>query len=172
MNTALIHPARLAAAFAPPLPQPVAAQLLGHPRFADRIRTLFPDAPMDDDDAALLARGREGLEDLARRAGPVLYARSFVREIRGPVIAALAASFGEGALADARAHSDLGWDRDSPADPESVESDGFACLGAWLAGLPPAARLLWPDDAAVPRTDDPVILTLGPQILRRLAAAS
>lgn len=159
------HPARLAAAFTPPIPTDVAAQLLAHPRFKGRIDAMFGGpAPMD----------RATLDDLARRAGPVLHARSFVREIRGPVIAELTARFGAGALADARAHADLGRDRDAPADAETITADGIACLGAWIAALPDDIRTRitaqWPDDASLPRTSDATILTLGPQIIDRLAA--
>ncbi len=155
----MIHPARLAAAFSPPVPQTVAEKLLAEPRFADRITAMLG-TPADIDPKAL-----------ALRAGAVLHSRRFVREIRGPAIAEMTARFGAAVLADARAHADLGWDREG--DPDTIEADGMACIGAWIAQLDPATRarvvLHWPDDAALPQTDDPAILTLGPQIVNRLA---
>lgn len=163
------HPARLAAAFDPSIPRDIAERLLAQPRFADRIAAMLDSGDAPD---------RNALEALARRAGTVLYARSFVREIRGPVIAGLAERLGT-ALDDARAHVDLGWDRIAPTDPEALDTAidvaGSACLAAWIADLPEDERrriaLHWPDDAAVPQTDDPTILTLGPPILRRLMEA-
>lgn len=160
------HPARLAAAFDPPIPIDVAARLLAQPRFASRIAAM-----LDSGDAP----ARAALEAIARRAGAVLYARSFVREIRGPVIADLAARLGP-ALDDARAHVDLGWDRIAPTGPDAliaaIDAAGTGCLAAWIADLPEADRrrvaLQWPDDGALPQTDDPEILTLGPRIVRRL----
>ena len=156
----MTHPARLSAAFDPPLPQDAAARLLVHPRFAARIEAMC--GPTD--------HTRDGLEALARRAGPILHARAFVREIRGPAIADLTARFGADALADARAHADLGWNRDAPID--TLAADGIACLGAWIAALPEPERrgvsMLWPDDDAVPCTTDATILTLGPRIITRL----
>lgn len=168
-----IHPTRVAAAFAPPLPPPVARQLLDHPRFADRIALLLGPLDLPDDvDTALVMQGREGLERLATCAGAVLHARRFLREIRGPVIADLATRLGEDALAVARAHADLAWSREGPADVDAfattVAADGAACLGAWITECGGSAPLLWPDDDSVPRTDDPEIRTLGPQIVRRL----
>lgn len=162
------HPARLASAFDPPLSPETAARLLADPRFADRIDALLGgahDAP-----------ARETLDALAPRAGAVLFARSFLREIRGPVIADLTARFGPEALTDARTHADLAWDRPAPEDAgalaEAVEIAGAACLGAWIDSLPDTERRgvtrQWPDDASLPRTDDDRILTLGPQIMNRL----
>lgn len=160
------HPARLAAAFDPPIPVDVAAKLLVQPRFASRIAVM-----LDSGDAP----ARTVLEGIAKRAGAVLYARSFVREIRGPVIADLSARLGP-ALDDARAHVDLGWDRIAPTDPDAlataIDSAGTACLAAWLADLPDAERrriaLQWPCDGDLPHTDDDEILTLGPRIFCRL----
>ncbi|MDH2326592.1 hypothetical protein QCN27_06900 [Cereibacter sp. SYSU M97828] len=160
------HPARLAAAFDPPIPLSVAERLLADARFQSRIDALLDGGDVPD---------RTTLEALAQRAGAVLYARSFVREIRGPVIADLAARLGP-ALDDARAHVDLGWDRIAPTDPDAlaqaVDGAGLACLAAWIADLPEDERrrvaLQWPDDAALPQTADPEIRTLGPRILRRL----
>ncbi|MDB6454403.1 hypothetical protein [Falsirhodobacter sp. 20TX0035] len=170
-----IHPSRLRLLFDPPLPDAVAARLRAEPRFADRIAAMAGPDPLDGADPAdraLLAMGREGLETLALRAGVVLHARALLREIRGPVIAALAARFGEGALTDARRHLDLSPDRTDLAEPERIAADGTACLSAWLDTLPPALRdhaaLAWPDN--LPPGDE-VTRTHGPAILRRLAEA-
>lgn len=178
-----VHPARLAACFTPPVPETVAASLLGHPRFASGIAVLIADRhglfddALPDADRILIAMDRAALEALAARAGIVIHARTFLREIRGPVIAERTARFGDGALASARTHSDLALDRSPPTDTEglaqAVQADGIACLAAWVAGLPPAVRaraaLIWPDDAALPLTSDTEIRSHGPAVLRRLA---
>lgn len=166
-----VHPKRLAAAFDPPVSEDIASRLLSEPRFSSRI------------DAMLGISGtvpeRAALEALVDRAGIVLNARHFVREIRGPVIAEWTARFGADALAEARANVDLGWDRETPDQPsdldQQLQSDGLACLAAWIAARPAPERrciaVQWPNDDAVPGTDDPTILTLGPQILDRLMGA-
>lgn len=174
-----LHPARLAARFSPPLTEAVAGRLLAEPRFADRIEALFsldvaPSA--SEADGILISLCREPLEQLAARAGVVLHARRILQEIRGPVISDFVAHFGEPALVAARAHADLSADRQAPeegAEFQVIADDGMACLAAWLSDLPPILHmrvaLSWPDDGSLPYTNDPVILSHGPQIMRRLA---
>lgn len=163
-----IHPRRLAEAFDPPVSEEIASRLLSEPRFADRIEAMLGISGK--------APERSTLEALVRRAGIVLHARHFVREIRGPVIAEWTSRLGADALAEARANVDLGWEREAPEQPSDldrqIESDGLACLAAWIAARPAPERrciaLQWPSDDAVPSTDDATILIIGPQILDRL----
>lgn len=130
------------------------------------------------EDRLLLEMSREGLERLAVRAGIVLHARRFLREIRGPVLAAFAERFGVDVIEDARRHSDLAADRETTEDLDAFAAttvlEGQACLAAWINALPaPLQRriqLKWPHDRAVPTTDDASLLDLGPAILRRLVA--
>lgn len=171
-----VHPARLAALFTPPLPEAVVTRLLAEPRFANRIDALAGLSPAEAGDPAdlrLLALGRAALDALAPRAGIVLHARPLLREIRGPVIAALTARFGEDALTEARRHPDLSDDVPEMPEADRIEADGRSCLAAWIADLPPdlhrRAMLLWPDDGAVPARGDARTDARGPAILRRLA---
>ncbi|MCJ8141070.1 hypothetical protein [Falsirhodobacter halotolerans] len=167
------HPLRLARHLGRDVPETLAARLLAEARFADRIATLFPEGePLGDPDARIAAMDMTALDRLALRAGAVIHADRLLREIRGPVIADWTARFGADALALARAHADL-----ALARPETAlaEEDGRACLGAWIAALPPAAKarlsLLWPDEDAVPTPGDAVFRDHGPVVIRRLAEA-
>lgn len=160
--------------------------LLGNPRFAGRLAHIVTrhydladvDETAEEADRALAALSQENLQQLAIRAGVVVHARRFVQEIRGPVLVALTERFGLEALDDARRHADLAMDRAKTDDFDALETDiagdGMACLSAWIEALPVAlrkrVRLKWPNDHAVPVTDDATLRDHGPTILRRLGA--
>lgn len=180
-----IHPARISACFVSTSAPALVLDLLREPRFAARLADLVrrhhhledvAEEDWDHPDSLIAERDLEGLESLALCAGIVFRAQVFVREIRGPVLAALAERFGSQAMRSARLHRDLAGDRAHPGDLDALEllvrEEGRACLAAWIASRPAAlarrVRLKWPDDAAVPITADPELLSRGPEILRRL----
>lgn len=164
------------------------AMMLGdEPRFAARLADIVSrhydvnDVAQADDaspDLHLAALPLKELERLASRAGIVLRAKNFLQEIRGPVLATLTERFGADAFEDARRHADLAGRKLDVVDLDglwtAVESDGLACLAAWVSSLSgPTSRrvrLKWPNDAAVPGTVDIEIIARGPAILRRLVA--
>jgi hypothetical protein len=181
-----LHPDRMAVCFRTVGGAGLPERLTTEPRFAARLAGVlhrhYDLAEADDGgvapaDQVLAALSRDQLERLAARAGVILRAREFLREIRGPVLAALAERFGADALEDARRHVDLAGDRPQAVDLDGLEAavnlDGEACLAAWIAALPAPLsrrlRLKWPNDHAVPSTDDADIIERGPAILQRLA---
>ncbi|PRD41753.1 hypothetical protein C5748_20040 [Phyllobacterium phragmitis] len=182
-----MDPDRMAACFRTVGSSGLPAALMKEPRFTARLANLFrchydlhetAEREGEEEDRAIAALSRQELEGLAARAGIVLHARDFLREIRGPVLASLGERFGADALEDARRHADLACERPKAVDLDGLEVavrlDGQACLAGWIAALPaPLARrvrLKWPNDAAVPVTDDAVVIERGPAILRRLAS--
>ncbi|KKX26169.1 hypothetical protein [Rhizobium sp. LC145] len=184
-----LHPDRMAACFRTVGATGLPKRLTAEPRFAGRLAGVlhrhYDLTEMDEgsgapEDQGLVALSRDELERLAVRAGVILRAREFLREIRGPVLAALAERFGPGALEDARRHVDLAGNRPPAIDLDGLEAavslDGEACLAAWIAALPaPLSRrvcLKWPNDHAVPSTDDAYVIERGPVILRRLASVA
>lgn len=182
-----MHPDRMTACFRTAGSAGLPGALRSEPRFASRLADLvgrhydLVEVSEDDGDKAdhlLAGLSLRELDRLASRAGVVLRARDFLREIRGPMLAAFAERFSADALEDARRHFDLAPDRQKAGDLDgltaAVEQDGLACLAAWIAALPEPlsrrVRLKWPNDAAVPTTDDMDIIKHGPVIMRRLAA--
>lgn len=182
-----LHPDRMAVCFRTVGTAGLPKKLTAEPRFAARLAGVlhrhYDLAEADDggfapEDQILAGLSRDELERLAARAGVILRAREFLREIRGPVLAALAERFGADALEDARQHVDLAGDRLQAIDLDGLEAavnlDGEACLAAWIIALPAPllrrVRLKWPNDHAVPATDDADIIERGPAILRRLAS--
>ena len=182
-----MHPDRIAVCFRTVGADGLPDGLLGEPRFAGRIAQIVTrhydlvDAndAIEEADRVLAARARENLEELAVRAGVVLHARQFVQEIRGPVLAALTERFGVDALDDARRHVDLATDRAKITDLDELEAEiaraGTACLAAWIEAIPVSlqrrVRLKWPNDHAVPVTDNTDLVEHGPAILRRLGVS-
>ncbi|OHV79424.1 hypothetical protein [Rhizobium sp. LCM 4573] len=182
-----LHPDRMAVCFRTVGAAGLPKRLTAEPRFSARLAGVlyrhYDLTEMDDgsgmrEDQVLAALSRDDLERLALHAGVILRAREFLREIRGPVLAALAERFGADALEDARRHVDLAGDRPQAVDLEGLEAavnnDGEACLAAWIMALPAPlsrrVRLKWPNDHAVPSTDDADIIERGPALLRRLAS--
>jgi hypothetical protein len=179
-----IHPDRLLACFSTVSSPVVLEHLQNEPRFAGRLTEIVTahyglsarGNDIDPADRVLADFSTEELDAIALRAGVVLNGRVFLREIRGPMLAALGERFGAQALEDARHHADLAADRMPVGDLDVLEravyTDGQACLGAWIAALPsPVAdqvKLKWPDDASVPAASDEGLGERGPQILRRL----
>lgn len=182
-----MHPDRIATCFRTVGADGLPEGLLGDARFSGRLAEIVTrhydlgDAgeTADDADRILAALSQENLEKLAIRAGVVLHARQFVQEIRGPVLAALGERFGPEALDDARRHADLALDMARTDDLDQLEAevvrDGTLCLAAWIEALPISVkrrvRLKWPNDHAVPMTDDGRFQECGPAIMRRLGAA-
>lgn len=182
-----MHPDRIAVCFRSVGADGLPDGLLDEPRFAARLARIVTrhydladaDEAIEDADRVLAARARENLEELAVRAGVVLHARHFVQEIRGPVLAALTERFGADALDDARRHADLATDKAKIADLDELEAEiaraGTACLAAWIKALPVSlqrrVRLKWPNDHAVPVTDNTELVEHGPTILRRLCVS-
>lgn len=182
-----MHPDRIATCFRTVGADGLPEGLLGDARFSGRLAEIvmrhydLDDAgeTADDADRVLVALTRGHLEKLAVRAGVVLHARQFVQEIRGPVLAALGERFGPAALDDARRHADLAVDMARTDDLDQLDAevtrDGTACLAAWIDALPVSVkrrvRLKWPNDHAVPMTDDGRFQERGPAILRRLGTA-
>jgi hypothetical protein len=183
-----IHADRILACFSTVSSPVVLEHLRGEPRFAARLMEIVArhyglsavDNDIEPADRALADLPREELDAIALRAGVVVNARVFLREIRGPMLTALGERFGAQALEDARRHGELAADRmpvgDIDALEKAVQRDGEACLGAWIATLAePLARtvkLKWPDDMSVPAVPDEGLREgygdRGPQILRRL----
>lgn len=181
-----IHPDRIALCFRTAGVDGLPDGLLGEPRFAGRLAEIVTrhydladtGETLDEADLALAALSREDLERLAVRAGVVVHARQFVQEIRGPVLAALGERFGPEALDVARRHAGLGLDIARTDDLDALETEiaraGTACLAGWIQTLPASLqrhiRLKWPNDHAVPVTDNADLVEHGPAILRRLGA--
>lgn len=182
-----LHPDRMAVCFRSAGVAGLPEKLTSEPRFAARLAGVlhrhYDLAEIDErggaqEDQALAGLSREELEGLSVRAGVILRAREFLQEIRGPVLAALAERFGADGLEDARRHVGLAVDRPKTMDLDALEAmvklEGEACLAAWIAALPlplsRRVRLKWPNDHAVPVTQDVAILERGPLILRRLAS--
>lgn len=179
-----IHADRLLACFSTVSSPVVLEHLRNEPRFAERLTEIVighyglasVDGDIDPADTVLAGLLVEELDAIALRAGVILNGRVFLREIRGPMLAALGERFGPQALEDARRHAELAIDPmpvgDLDALEEAVQSDGRACLGAWIASLPkPLAeqvRLKWSDDASVPAVSVDGPGDRGAQILRRL----
>jgi hypothetical protein len=182
-----LHPDRLIVCFRTAGAAGLPGELTSDPRFSTRLSAVVHrhyDLADEDgesgtrEDRILTDGSREQLEQLSGRAGIIFNAKAFVREIRGPVLAAMTERFGAEALESARHNVDLAGDRPRSADLDelaaAVERDGWACLAAWISGLPPQmsrrVQLKWANDHAVPATDDNAIIERGPEILRRLAA--
>lgn len=182
-----LYPDRLAVCFRTAGAAGLPEALTTEPRFAARIAGIVdrhydlsePAPDVGPEDRFLLDLSREDLDRFAARAGIVLHARKFLQEIRGPVLAALTERFGPDAMDDARRHADLAAaDGEMTADLDAFAAratrDGAACLAAWIGVLPmPLQRrvqLKWPNDHAVPTTDDADIRERGPAILRRLVS--
>ncbi|MBY5378374.1 hypothetical protein ELG83_24310 (plasmid) [Rhizobium leguminosarum] len=180
-----LHPERLTACFRTIVAGGFLEGLMGEARFAGRLAdvvsrhyglTRISADGAAAEDLVLADLGLNELRALALRAGVILHSKAFLQEIRGPVVAALIERFGSGALDDARRHFDLIAERPKAADLDElqrlIQLDGEACLAAWIASLPPAlsarVRLKWPDDHALPKTDDVEIIARGPTIMRRL----
>lgn len=181
-----IHPDRLLACFTTVSSPVVLEHLRDEPRFADRLAAIVAghyglstiEGPIDSADQALVAFSTEELDAIALRAGVVINARAFLREIRGPMLAALGERFGPLALDDARRFGEMAAERPPAGDVDELEQvvrrDGQACLAAWIAALPePIARhvkLKWPDDASLPIARDAGTgaADQGAQVLRRL----
>ncbi|MEJ5023038.1 hypothetical protein WH297_25420 [Ochrobactrum vermis] len=179
-----VHPQRVAACFGAGGSGIFVKKLMQESRFTGRLEALLrqhyhleeTDGAGDPVDRALAALSLSELEALAFRAGIIFRARVFIQEIRGPVLAAFAARFGDEALEDARLHHDLAGERalihDLDALEKAIRDEGRACLAACIATLPePLSKQLclkWPDDASIPSTSDPDILEHGPAIVRRL----
>jgi hypothetical protein len=179
-----IHADRILACFPTVSSAVVLEHLRGEPRFAARLTDIvarhYGLSAIDDDidpaDRTLADFSKDDLDAIALRAGVVVNARIFLREIRGPMLAALGERFGAQALEDARQNAELAADRppvdDIDALEKAVQRDGQACLGAWIAALREPMRrtvmLKWPDDTSVPEGGDEAPGKQGPQILRRL----
>jgi hypothetical protein len=179
-----IHADRILACFSTVSSAVVLEHLRGEPRFAARLTDIvarhYGLSAIDDDidpaDRTLADFSKDELDAIALRAGVVVNARIFLREIRGPMLAALGERFGAQALEDARQNAELAADRppvdDIDALEKAVQHDGQACLGAWIAALREPMRrtvmLKWPDDTSVPKGGDEAPGKQGPQILRRL----
>ncbi|GGB05706.1 hypothetical protein GCM10011491_37240 [Brucella endophytica] len=181
-----IDPGRMAVCFRTLGPSGLPAAFMKDPRFTERFADIvrchyglqeINEREGDEIDRAIASLPRPELEGLAARAGIVLHARAFIQEIRGRVLAALGDRFGADALEDARRHAGLAGERPNPVDLDALEMavrrDGQACLAGWIATLPQSlarrVRLKWPNDAAVPMTDDAIAIERGPAILWRLA---
>lgn len=179
-----MHPDRIALCFRTVGADGLPEGLADEPRFAERLARIVmrhydladTGEPIGEADQALALLSRDNLEKLAMRAGVVVHARQFVQEIRGPVLAALGKRFGADALDDARRHADLAMDKAKIDDLDELEAeiagDGAACIAAWIEALPVSlqrrVRLKWPNNHAVPVTDNTDLVELGPAILRRL----
>lgn len=177
---------RLAACFRTPSDAGLPDGFLAEPRFSDRlddvIKSHYGLSDMDNDvdevDRMLTALSRVQLETLAFRAGVVLHARQLLLEVRGPVLSALALRLGQSAMDDARRHVSLAPEMARIDDLDMLEAAvsraGTACLAAWIASLPGSMqrriRLKWPNDQAVPKTNDVIIGDCGAAILRSLVS--
>lgn len=151
-------------------------------RLIDRHGLVPPEAlpaPVEQDAPLLTLPPHAGVA-LVQYCGVLCHAMAFVREIRAPRVVALKQRFGESAYAAAVANRGLAVTSASSDDTEAlarqVQSDGEACVLAWLA-LQPAEWVAWlklgvaGDLPPAPAPDvDPEVSRQGPRIVRRAAA--
>ncbi|BAU89957.1 nodulation protein NolU [Methylorubrum populi] len=144
-----VHPDRVRAALDPRLSDATVARLLACARLRERL-----DARLGRGDAIGVARGDSADTDeaehawlladpdgAARRAGAALHGQALRSIVAGPAVAALVAAIGRDAHAFGLRNAVRAAPRDARGDlAGAILHDGYACLGAWLAGAPDSLR--------------------------------
>lgn len=129
-------------------------QVLGHPRFRERLTHLMlafhelqPLEQVPPPDAATLAvlqLPALRFARLARQCGAIWHAATLAKEVRGEVLQQLRERLGQGVYEQALAHRELAGAADLLREPNAllaaIDQDGAACLSQWLQAQPEALR--------------------------------